>query len=273
MNVFSPKEQKMTIYCTKYKKVAFSQTGPRDAIFSRLRCKQWSCDFCAAKNASIWRAFLKEKLPTVSDDWYLITLTANPSTRTRSQSLHNIRSNIDRMVKRIRRVFGDVEYVRTYEKHPTSEAIHAHIIMTGLTPYVAVGCSSKLQPMAIPVTTRTGRNGVWAVKTWFKKTSWETGMGYICDVQRITGDVFKCIWYVTKYLTKSQQDMHEKGLRHVQTTRGIGSPKDENDLVWTTAAYIIPKMFPAGTRIDDLNTGFVIDNNYWEQTGFYPSED
>lgn len=259
--------------CKLYKKVAFSQTGPKEAIFTRLRCKQWHCEFCAKKNASIWRAFLAEKLPTIGSEWFLLTLTAHSLTRSKNASMDNLRANLDRFWKRVRRVFGKVEYVRTFEKHPSSEAVHVHYIVAGLSSFVAVGCSSKLQPMAVGCNTRRGRNGVWAIKTWIKIVAQECSIGYIADVRLLEGEISRAIWYVTKYLTKAQADLHVKGLRHVQTTRRIGSPKAMGDLDWTTAAYIEARMFPAGTKVLDVNTGITIDNDHWEHTSFYPHED
>lgn len=262
----------MADYCKKYMKVAWAVNAPRSAVFTRLRCKMWSCEYCAGKNASIWRAFLKERLPEVSGEWWLLTLTAHPSLRTAQQSLANIRENIDKLMKRVDNVFGKIEYVRTYERHPTSDAIHAHFIVSGLAPYVANGFSVKHRPMSIGVITRRARDGYWSVRTWFKKTCQALKMGYIVDVQLIGGDATRAMWYVTKYLTKSQQDIHEPYLRHVQTTKGIGSPENEKQAGWTLGAYITSRTFEAGTRVLDLNTGEIIDNNHWEHTGFYPTD-
>lgn len=260
-------------HCKLYKKVAFSHTGPKEAIFTRLRCKQWSCDYCARKNASIWRAFLKDKLPQVSDEWWLVTFTAHPNLRSQALSLKNLRENFDKMLKRVKRVFGRVEYVRTYEKHPTSQAIHMHVIMSSLAPFVALGCSVKLRPMAIGTTTRRGRHNIWSLRTWFKKTAQEITMGYICDARKLEGDIDRAVWYVTKYLTKALQAFYVKGLRHVQTSRSIGSPKNEKVSQWFTAAYIVPNNFAPNTAILDLNTGEIIDNSYWEVHSFYPYDD
>lgn len=259
--------------CKLYKKVAFSHTGPKEAIFTRLRCKQWSCDYCAKKNASIWRAFLKEKLPEVSNEWWLVTFTAHKNTRSKQASLQNIRSNIDKLFKRVKRVFGSVSYVRTFERHPTSRAIHAHFIVCGLSPYVAIGHSVKHRPVAFGVIRRATRNGVWSVKTWFKIQTQDVGMGMICDVRLIQGEPLFAVLYVCKYLTKSQQELDVKGLRHVQTTRDIGSPKNEKIHEWQTAAYIVPQYFAPNTAILDVNTGKTIDNNYWEVHNFYPYDD
>ena len=264
----------MADYCKRYSKVAYATTGPKGAVFTRLRCKQWTCDFCAAKNASIWRMHLKEKLPEISDTWYLVTLTAPEDKRGRLESLESIRSGIDALIKRIRRVWGnDIEYVRVYEKHPSSNAIHAHMVMSGITDFVQNGFSVKHRPMSIGVINRKSRHGVWAVKSWFKINCRSLGMGYMADVQKIMDNVIGVMWYVTKYLTKDLQGIDVPYLRHVQTTRGIGAPGFKEGHGWNVAMFIEARMFPPNARITDLNTGEIIDNNYWERHGYYPIED
>jgi len=260
------------VVCTKYLKVAFAHTGPKNAIFTRLRCKQWSCQACAKTNAWIWRNWLLKRLPEVSQEWWLLTLTANRHKRTAWGSMDNIRSKLDAFFKRCKRVFGEIQYVRVYEKHPTSQAIHCHIVISGLSPFVAQGYSVKLKPMAIGVLSRGVRNGVWAVRTWVKKTAEELDMGFIADVRLIDGEPGRAVWYVTKYLTKGQAELHVRGLRHVQVTKGIGSPPDgeEDDAEWNVTAYITSKMFAPGAKIKDLNTGEIVDNSHWEVHSFYP---
>lgn len=98
-------------------------------------------------------------------------------------------------------------------------------------------------------------------------------MGYQADVQEFTGDTKIASFYVTKYLTKEQGKLNIPYLRHVQVTRGIGSPKFDNSYVWQTASYITPYSFEEpNTRVTDLDTGFVVDNNHWEHTGYYPTD-
>lgn len=259
--------------CKNYVRVAYAQTGAKEALFTRLRCGSWSCEACAEKNASIWRAHLVAKLPKISKEWWLLTLTAPSDKRTTEQSLASLRKGIDTLIKRAKRVFGALSYVRIYERHPTSRAIHAHLVISGLSPFVVIGYSAKLRPMAIAVIRRNERSGTWSIKTWFKKTAQECHMGYIVDVRVIAGEPSRAVGYVMKYATKAQQDLHIKGLRHIQTTRDIGGPKTEKALEWQTAAYITAKMFPPNTAVTDLNTGSVIDNDYWEVKGFYPYDD
>lgn len=262
-------------HCKRYKKVAFAPTGNREAIFTRLRCKQWDCDFCSRRNQWIWRNWLIKRLPEVSDEWWLLTLTAHSQRRSAAHSMDSIRSNLDTFFKSLKRIQGAIEYVRVYEPHPTSQAIHTHIIIAGIHPFVAFGCSAKLQPMAIGTSTRRGRDGTWSIKTWVKKEAQRLSMGYIADIKLLQGGPIQASFYSTKYLTKDQSKLHFKGLRHVQVTRGIGSPpKMDNELEWQTAAYITPDMVGHKTRVTDINTGFVIEgDNYWERIGYYPEED
>jgi len=262
-------------YCKRYVKVAFKNDGPGRAVFTRLRCKQWDCEYCAKKNASMWRAHLNERLPEISDTWWLLTLTANENTRTRHESLTNIRNGIDALFKRVRRIFTGIEYVRVYERHPTSEAIHAHLIVCGLTMYVKRNISPKKVVHFTPLTERKGYRGTWQTRTWFKINCRALKMGYIVDLRVIEGQPGRAIHYVLKYATKALQDLHEPYLRHVQVTTGIGGLKPEKTEGWITASYITSSMFKPGTKIEDLNTGAVIDNNYWEVSGntFYPRED
>lgn len=259
------------MYCPNFSRIAYAHIGVKQAIAVRLRCGRWSCEYCSKKNASIWRAHLVSKLPDISQVWWLVTLTASKWHREAASSLMDIRKGVEALIKRAKRVFGtEMDYVRVYEKHPTSRAIHAHFIVSGFTPFVAIGSSVKHRPMAIGVLNRMGRNGVWSVKTWLKKQAQELRMGYMADIQEIVGDPIKAIGYVAKYLTKSAQDLGIKGLRHVQTTRKIGSPKTESNPEWKTAPYITPYTFEAGCKVIDLNTGEIIDNQYWEVHGFWP---
>lgn len=259
----------MPLFCPRFRKVAYHIDGPKEAVMTRLRCKQWSCVYCRQKNAAIWYMHLKTRLPDVSSEWWLLTLTANELTRSLTESLANIREKIDALMKRIRRVWGHIEYVRVYERHPTSEAVHAHFIISGLTPFVVNGFSVKHRPMAIGVLTRKGRNGIWAIRSWLKINARELHLGYMADVKLIVGDALSPIRYVCKYLFKDQ-DIDVMYLRHVQVTDGIGSPPALESKEWKTALFLEMRMFEAGTKITDLNTGEIIDNDYWEHDRLYP---
>lgn len=208
----------------------------------------------------------------MSNEWYLMTLTAHSRTRTAQSSLENLRVNIDRIMKRIRRVFGAVEYVRVYERHPSSQAIHVHFIVSGLSPYVVPGCWKNLQPGFLAITQRKGHRGTWSLKTWLKHTAQDCGIGYIADVRLIDKDTSFAINYVTKYLTKAQQDIRVKGLRHVQTSRGIGSPQTDSDKEWQTGSIVTLDRIAPGSVLIDQQTGEMVDSDYWLSHNYYPPD-
>jgi len=225
----------------------------------------------------MWQKFLMEKLPQISDDWWMITLTAHSGTRSAWSSTTNIRVNLDALFKRMRRIWPAFEYVRIYERHPTSQAVHCHIIACSLSPFVQKYLTKKKRPAFRPVWERSGKKGTWTIKTWMKKSAQDLGMGYMADVSPPRAATENAIFYavkkITDYTTKQSQDLHVPGLRHVQTSRKIGAPPGGGDLVWATGSYLTMGWFAAGSAITDLNTGFVIDNNFWEVHGHYPWDD
>jgi len=260
-------------FCKRYSFVAWTRDTPvrNQVLFTRLRCKQWSCEYCAAKNQAIWRAFLYDRLPKVSDDWWFMTLTAHSRMRSQEASYKNLAHGIDVLMKRIRRVFGKVDYVRVYEKHPASDALHAHLIISNLAPFIVPGCNKNLQRSFLPVILRQGHKGVWALRTWLKKTAQECQVGYQADVTKIASSY--SVHYVTKYLSKSCQQIDIKGLHHVQTSRGIGSPKGESNYQWQVGSYVTARDFKPGEEILDLQTGKTLEADYWSEFDRYPVEE
>lgn len=239
-------------------------------MFTRLRCGQWDCEYCAAKNQLRWRGFLARKLPEISQDWQLLTLTASARTRKQRASYENLQHGIDKLFKRIRRVFGEISYVRTFERHPTSEALHAHFIISGLSPFVAVGCWRNLQPGYLAIMERSYRAGIWSLQSYLKNSAYECGMGYMADARPLAG--IKAAMYVTKYLTKELQGIEIKGLRHVATSRDIGSGQGESEYRWQVRSHVTAADFHNGEHVFDLQAGEVLDADYWQENNVYPPE-
>jgi len=235
-----------------------------------LRCKQWSCDNCARKNQSIWRAFLRERLPEVSANWSLLTLTAASFTRTEQSSYENLKKGIDKLMKRARRVFGEIEYVRVFEKHPTSNALHAHFIISGLPEKVRRHRSENGVVYYRPTIEKRFSRGIWSAQTWFKVNAYGCGMGYQVAVSQVSLD--KARFYITKYLTKDMQRITIKGLRHIQTTRAIGSPKAASEFSWEVGTRVTQFAFEPETTIIDVALAESIPPEYWKEFAFYPPD-
>jgi len=258
-------------FCKRYPLCAYAVVSSSRVLFTRLRCGSWSCEYCAGKNRDIWQAHLLTTLPEMSDHWYFVTLTAHEHLRSAAMSLANIRQNIERLLKRLRRIFNHVEYVRVYEKHPTSEARHAHLVVCGLSPFVERLVARSGSETFVPVLERTKHRGTWSINTWFKKAARACGMGYQVKCEKVENPT-KSVGYAVKYLTKSCQDLHEKGLRHVQTSRGIGAPKVESRYKWQVCSYVTARDFAPNTSVIDLQTGEEIPPDFWNVWDYYPLE-
>jgi hypothetical protein len=216
----------------------------------------------------MWRSFLAGQLPIVSENWWHVTLTAHSRMRSQEASYKNLQRGIDVLLKRMRRVFGKIQYVRVYEKHPTSNALHAHLAVSDLTPFVVPGCHKNLQHGYLSVTSRSSGDGSWSVRTWIKKTAQECHIGYQADVRQAEGQ--NTVWYITKYLTKAHQSITMKGLRHVSTSHRIGSPDSKGDGSWKVGNFITPFDVLREEMVVDIQRGEKLDYGALVSFGIYP---
>lgn len=257
-------------YCHRYSRVAWSHQPDNICLLTRLRCKQWSCDYCAKANQRMWRSFLMGQLPLVADNWWFVTLTAHSKKRQQQQSYQNLQRLIAAIIKRIRRVWSDVNYVRVFEVHPSSKALHAHLLVSNLTPFVVPGCNKNLQPCFLGVLVRKGHTGFWSVRTWFKKTAYALSSGYQAEVSPVRDSY--AIHYVVKYLSKDSQRITIKGLRHVSTSHRIGSPSYESTKNWDVGSFITAMDMLSSEELRDLQTGQSLSYADIAQAGIYPPE-
>jgi len=233
----------------------------------RLRCKSWQCPYCAKENRREWREHLRKVLPQITENWWFVTLTAHEKDRTAAGSLQNLRANIERLFKRIRRVWKSVEYVRVYEPHKKG-AYHAHLLVSGL--------SARVQRFETPQGVEYWREAVFArtvgnlsVRTWLSRTARSMEMGYMVDVQEVHG-ITQPVSYVVKYLTAEKQAFWVKSLRRVQPSRRIGSPKHPGDGTWSTGGCVFRGEVPQGARLYDASLKLWVPEAYWRENLTYP---
>jgi len=258
----------MVDHCPNFNLVASTRRASDGRwIMTRLRCKSWSCPVCARKNRQQWRNFLSAKLRKISSVWWFGTLTAPSWARSAEKSLVSIRDNFDRFMKRLKRVFGKVEYVRVYEVHQTG-AYHLHVVLSGLCQRVErYKARSGLKGFR-PCRQETLK-GSCSVNTWWKKTAAKCKMGYIAEVKLIPSG--EAVGYITKYLTKSAQAFDMPHLRRVQTSRGIGSPKSVGTEVWQVTGHLWGGDIGYQAFID-LDEKKTVPASYWQQEVVYPPE-
>jgi len=58
----------------------------------------------------------------------------------------------------------------------------------------------------------------------------------------------------------------------VQTSQGIGSPKQKSDYQWNVRSMVTARDFQPGETIYDMNEGVNIPDDYFETYDYYPTE-
>lgn len=233
----------------------------------RLRCKQWACEFCAIANQSMWRNHLFKTMPQLSSDWTMVTVTCMGDDHRNHTTLKRLMDNFDRLMKRLKREYGNFQYVRVYEQHKSDE-FHMHIL-----------CGFKVTTLPYEwITDSQGRKKyVGLHHARITKISIATGLGEQCGVSPLAtsmGEESSAIYavrYVSKYLTKGVGASMPKGTRRIQTSQKIGSPKPTSNLKWTmkSGVYIDDV---AVERWYDMNLTREITFDDFMETHVYPDE-
>jgi len=253
-------------FCPNFSLIVWRLNDAGMPIMARLRCKSWQCSFCEKKNRELWRSHLKKRIGRIGGSWWFITLTAHENTRLPGTSLANLRDNLDRLFKRVRRVWKRIDYVRVYETHETG-AFHAHLVVQGLSArvqrYVAKNGQEYYRPTDIP-----RGHGNWGCQTWFRRNARQIGMGYMVDAKMVQ-TIPEVVNYITKYMTKSAQAFHVPHLRRIQTTERIGAANPRGEGGWKAQKAIYGGEIQY-QPLKDLNLKITIPAEYWRDNVSYP---
>lgn len=243
---------------------------PQDAmpIVIEAGCGRWDCDQCSLYLRDKWRSHLKKRILAMPGQWWFLTLTAHSKKRTAAQSIANLRRLLDLLLKRMRRLFGRIDYVRVFEKH-RSGAFHAHMVLRGVSPFVAVRRTKK-RTIFSPLDVRDQKAGAWTFKTWLAKASYSLKAGYSVAAKPIANTA-QIVGYVTKYMTKSAQMFEIKGLRRVQCSQSIGSPNKRGSGDWLPIGRVYALDVNYG-RFRDVTNKLIITAAYWREHTVYPDE-
>lgn len=256
------------LFCPFFSLVVWKQTSTNQWTVVRLRCKSWQCEFCARKNRELWRSHLKKRIGRIGGSWWFITITAHEKKRTAATSLENLRDGLDKLLKRLRRVYGRIDYVRVYETHKTG-AFHAHLVVQGLSHRLV-----RLQAKNGEIYFRAGApeksERTWSIRTWFRRNARALGMGYMVDVQAID-TIPQVVNYVTKYMTKDAQAFYVKGLRRIQASERIGAANPRGEGGWSVGPHIYGGAVQWGA-IRDADLKIVIPPEYWKEHVIYPEK-
>lgn len=256
----------MADFCENFVQFATkkSLTG-KELKLIRLRCKMWNCEYCAAKNGSIWRAHIIDRLNKLDcASWCFVTLTAHKRARTTLTSVKNLKSAWDKLYHRLHRKYGEFEYVMVYEKHKNL-AMHIHAIMS-----IELGGDNVYDK----------RNKLFkhmSFTNWLKNNMAEVGAGFMAHGVKIDAPNAGLVSaYITKYMTKQLGEIDfPKYARRIVVSRGFGSPKFEaKEDGWKPGGAISYAEFRLSQcdYIVDLNTGERVDSTYFKNNKRYPPE-
>lgn len=266
------------MFCPAFSGIAIKNEldEKQQKLLSRLRCKSWSCDFCAKGNRSRWQAFLLDVLPAISEVWSFHTLTLPAWIRKRGDwtpedrtvaSLSLIRGNWDKLMKRIKRQVGAVQYFRVFEKHGDG-VLHLHFLLSHTIPH------DELKKVMPKKTTQDHEPETYYYWRWLKDNAPECGFGFMTSSENLT-DPVKAVGYTTKYMTKEDiyiGDMLSKyRIRRFQSSQGIGSQEDwgRGEDFWEVRSFIEEKELDEQTYYD-LNVKSVVKKSMMGNQGEYP---
>lgn len=257
-------------YCPNYSALAVKQTTDKDIPFVRLRCGMWTCEYCAEKNRQIWRARLINHIVhnLEKKQWSWFTLTAHSKKRGAYRSIANLRQAWDKLIKRMKRKYGDFDYVRIFEKHQDG-SYHIHCI-----------ASIHFDDIKYRVTSRGKNKGKEvAYSVWLKATAIELKTGMYTHAENFA-DMLIAIEkgarleeetttqtqarkagliasYITKYITKITPELKEElgRVRHIQTSQKWTRPERESQDIWK---------FAFGIYYKDVKQAYDNDQRYVE---------
>jgi len=206
----------------------------------RVRCKMWSCDYCAVVNARMWRYALTKQMTDrfLECQWSFFTVTVflpdfhqiSYEERQKKSALA-IKENSNKLMMRLKYQFGKFTYIRVVESMK-SGLLHLHFL-----------ASFWWTDLVIEI---EGDKRVSRSETLSKMAS-GVGLGWVAHAENLVGEngeylsPKRAVGYVTKYITKNSDYtrllMSHLNIRKMQTSRDLYSPfnerfKHDSDTLW-----------------------------------------
>lgn len=258
--------------CENFRAIIADVTDEKQWYMSRIRCKMWSCEGCAAINKRRWRAHLIDKINKIGtfEKWWFITVTAHRKAHksvSQMATVRNLQRGLKTLYDRLRRIVikgtEKLEYVRVYEPHKTKK-VHAHLIVRASFT------------KATNVFDKKGNDK--GMTRWLKDNAASIGLGYQASAKPILSHIGVhsgfVTSYVTKYMTKDIQGglSFPKGLRRIQCSSGFGALDErESQFTWTMKSGIYEDEV-VGRKITDLNLVRDVTTDDFENSHIYPPE-
>lgn len=261
-------------HCKNFSGVAITSTDDDvPALLMRLRCKQWSCEFCAEQNRRMWKRHIIERVDAMGGDWIFITITAHGNAHKAGKTVENLKSAWKKIYDRLRYKFTGqkLEYVWVFERHMHEDKhgrkkarYHIHAILRA-----SIAGPNRYNPTKKYFYHPEMHN-------WLKDNSAAVGSGFMCHAAKIdSSEGGLVVNYIVKYMTKDAQDLGKfpKGYRRVTTSRGFGSPKPKSDMRWEFRAHILKGEVMRRVKITDVSIGKIVTLESFGDGDLYPVPD
>lgn len=167
----------------------FSQTL-RETVYLPLACKQWTCRICAEDKIRVLAAKTREATPN-----RMLTLTVNPACWTDPRNAYDgTRRQISVLFTHLRKIFGDIEYLRVTELDKKGWPHYHLLLRSGYIPHGVI------------------------------KREWERLTGAIIVDIRPVKKSLNAYKYLVKYLSKIHSIPWTD--RHISYSRSFFPPED-----------------------------------------------
>lgn len=161
------------------------------AIFLDTQCRCYDCPQCSYTIRRLHQARIiygtKEYQQWANCRWSFVTLTSHERSQTFESSLALFQVALPKWRKRMKRRYGNYDYVLIFEQHK-SGALHAHMLIN--------------RPVS---------------KKWVRRHARSVGLGYIADVQHLHAAAAAgkyCSKYISKALSETKFPKRFKRVRY-----------------------------------------------------------
>lgn len=282
------------LFCPNMKLVMVSKfaDGSKRMDMVHVRCKQWTCPYCAPANSRQWKDYILKRLSREDFRgvyWLFVTITANENAHKHSPAatLKNLQRGWNKLYHRFKTFNGHraFDYVRVFEKHTKGKygGYHMHLIMA-LGEAFAEKKDAFARVLEREKTARKqGKKPRKRLKRekhpsrWLKDASRACGMGYETDIKQIGSNTSHVAPYFTKYISK-QLDILEfpPRMRRIQSSVRFGSPRKKTGSKlrhWTPRSAIYKSDLEDFDLIFDMTRKHVIsEDDFPDGVLWYPKE-
>jgi len=282
------------LFCPNMKLIMVSQfaDGSKRMDMVHVRCKQWTCPYCAPANAKQWKDYILKRLAREDfrdQFWIFVTITAHEDSHKHSPqaTLRNLQRGWNKLYHRFKTFNGHraFDYVRVFERHENGKfgGYHMHLIMALGNAFARHKDAFAKVLEREKIARKQGKKPRKRLKRekhparWLKDASRACKMGYQTDVRQIGSNTQHVAPYMTKYISKQLEILDfPPRMRRIQASVKFGSPRRRdtgNVRKWRPRTAIYKTDLEDFDLIFDVTRKHVItEGDFPEGVFWYPKE-